>query len=103
MPQRVYQVEFTVSGASDKEVDEVVKEMVAAAEAEEPGTLVYAWFRAQDDPKRFRVIEVYEDEAAQERHLKGPLMRKAARRLQPFMDAGGTGSAFVRVAAKGLA
>lgn len=98
----VVRADFTMRSLSRAEADEVVAAMVAAAEEEEPGTLVYAWFRHRDDPSRWSVLEVYEDEAAQQRHLKGPLMRVASAPLATAIDEGGVATPLERVAAKGV-
>src|ERR1700712_272006 len=98
----VVRADFTMKTLTEEEADAVVAGMIAAAEAEEPGTLVYAWFRHRDDPKRWSVLEVYESEAAQKAHLRGPLMRVASAPLATAIDEGGVGTALQWVHAKGI-
>jgi quinol monooxygenase YgiN len=99
----VVRADFTMADAPGEDIDAIVSGLVAAAEAEEPGTLVYAWYRHVDDPSRWSVLEVYEDEHAQHRHLQGPRMRSASKRLGALIDfAGGTTTRLVAVAGKGV-
>ncbi len=98
----VVRADFTMNTLSDEEADAVVAGMIEAAEAEEPGTLVYAWFRHRDDPKRWSVLEVYESEQAQKAHLRGPLMRKASAPLATAIDEGGVATPLHWVHAKGI-
>jgi quinol monooxygenase YgiN len=99
----VYFAEFTMGEVSDEEIEAILAGVVAAAEEEEPGTLVYAWYRHVDDPSRWTVVEVYENEAAQQLHLKGPRMLKATKRLADLIDfATGTGTQMTAVAGKGV-
>jgi quinol monooxygenase YgiN len=98
----VYFAEFTMGEVSDDEIDAIIAGVVAAAEEEEPGTLVYAWYRHVDDPSRWTVIEVYEDEAAQQLHLKGPKMLRATKRLADLIDfTSGTGTKMTAIGGKG--
>ncbi|MFI5053230.1 MAG: putative quinol monooxygenase [Acidimicrobiia bacterium] len=88
---------------TDEDVEAIVAATVAAVEEEEPGTLVYAWYRHVDDPSRWTVLEVYEDEAAQLLHLRGPRVRAASRRLGELIDfANGTATRMLAVAGKGV-
>lgn len=98
----VVRADFTLEGVTEAEADEIVAAMVAGAEADEPGTLVYAWFRHVDDPARWSVLEVYEDDAAQKQHLRGPTIKVAAKRLGPHIAEGGVATVLLGVAAKGI-
>lgn len=98
----VVRADFSLEGVSEAEADEIVAAMVAGAEADEPGTLVYAWFRHAEDRSRWSVLEVYEDEAAQKRHLRGPTIKEAAKRLGPLIAEGGVATTLLGVAAKGI-
>jgi quinol monooxygenase YgiN len=91
--------QFTLATVSEEEAEAFAKAMVAAAEEEEPGTLVYAWFRDADDPTKWFALEIYEDEEAAGRHLRGPRM-KEVRRTAPTPVGGG--NRLIPVAAKGL-
>jgi quinol monooxygenase YgiN len=99
----VVAAEFHMSDAPDEDVEAIVAGVVAAAEEEEPGTLVDAWYRHVDDPSRWTVLEVYEDESAQRLHLRGPRMRAASRWLGELIDfPNGTATMMHAVAAKGI-
>jgi quinol monooxygenase YgiN len=99
----VVRADFTMASLADDEADAIVGGMIEAAEAEEPGTLVYAWFRHREDRTRWSVLEVYADEAAQKRHLRGPLMRVASAPLATAIDEGGVATPLEWVHAKGIA
>lgn len=99
----VVTADFHMADAPGEDVEAIVAGVVAAAEEEEPGTLVYAWYRHVDDPSRWTVLEVYEDESAQQLHLRGPRMRAATRRLGELIDfPNGTATVMRAVAAKGI-
>jgi quinol monooxygenase YgiN len=99
----VYFAEFKMGEVSDEEIEAIIAGVVEAAEEEEPGTLVYAWYRHVDDPSRWTVVEVYEDEAAQQLHLKGPKMLRATKRLADLIDfASGTGTKMTAIGGKGV-
>jgi quinol monooxygenase YgiN len=94
--------DFRMHDAPD-DIEAIIAGVVAAAEEEEPGTLVYAWHRHLDDPTRWTVLEMYEDEAAQQAHLRGPRMRAATSRLAELIDfANGTATPMRAVAGKGV-
>jgi quinol monooxygenase YgiN len=99
----VVRADFTMKSLSDEEADAIVAGMIEAVEAEEPGTLVYAWFRHRDDRTRWSVLEIYEDDAALKLHLRGPLMRVASKPLATAIDEGGIGTPLEWVHAKGIA
>jgi quinol monooxygenase YgiN len=102
-PKVVVRADFTMADAEPGEIEKVVAGIVAAAEAEEPGTLVYAWYRHLEDPSRWSVLEVYEDQSALERHLKGPQMRAASKRLGELIDfPNGTTTRMEAIAGKGV-
>ena len=99
----VVRADFTMGDVSADEIEAIIAGVIAAVEEEEPGTLVYAWYRHVEDPSRWTVLEVYEDEAAQLLHLKGPRMRAATKRLGELIDfANGTATRMVSVGAKGV-
>jgi quinol monooxygenase YgiN len=95
--------DFTIEGAPAEEIEAAVVALVAAVEEEEPGTLVYAWYRHVDDPRRWTVFEVYEDAEAAGRHFAGRLVRTAARALSGRLDHdGGVSTKLEAIAAKGV-
>jgi quinol monooxygenase YgiN len=95
--------DFHMNDAPD-DIEAIIAGVVAAAEEEEPGTLVYAWHRHLDDPGHWTVLEMYESETAQQAHLRGPLMRAATSKLSELIDfANGTATPMKAVAGKGIA
>jgi quinol monooxygenase YgiN len=104
MARLVGLAEFTMAEAPAEEIEAVVDAMVAAVVEEEPGTLVYAWYRHVDEPNRWTVLEVYADEVAQQAHLKGPKVRAASKPLGTLIDMEqGGGFRMEAIAGKGVA
>jgi quinol monooxygenase YgiN len=99
MPRVCALADFSLASVSEDEAEAFARAIVAAAEEEEPGTLVYAWFRDANDPTHWFALEIYEDEEAAKRHLRGPRM-KEVRRGAPTPE--GKGSVLVPIASKGL-
>ncbi len=98
----VVRADFQMKDAPD-DIDAIVANLVATAEEEEPGTLVYAWFRHVDDLSRWSVIEMYKDQAALDAHLRGPRMRVASSPLADLIDfASGVSTPMSAIAAKGM-
>lgn len=50
------------------------RQMVESVEKNEPGTLVYAFHRLQDDPSEIVFWEAYADDAAFKNHMSTPHM-----------------------------
>jgi quinol monooxygenase YgiN len=101
VPRLALMIEIETEGA-EAEVDAAVEAYVAAATAEEPGTLVYAWARRHDDPNKLVVWELYEDEAAFEQHFKGPKMTAAREGFSAMVKGRGELVRMTPIAAKGL-
>lgn len=66
--------------AKDGRGDEVIAafERARQAVAAEPGTLLYALHRNQNNPNVFYVTELYEDQAALDAHMAGEAMQALA-------------------------
>ena len=62
-------------------------QLVAAVKAEEPGARMYQLVRSATDVGDYRVMEVYEDQAALDRHMGSEHFKAAGRDLQVFMTA----------------
>ena len=63
------------------ELLELLRELVDAAAAEEPGTLVYVMHEAADDPDTVVSYELFADEAALEAHKESPVVAAVMPRL----------------------
>jgi quinol monooxygenase YgiN len=70
------------------ELLEVLRELVAAAGADEPGTLVYVMHEAADDPDLVVSYELFADEAALEAHQASPIVASVMPRLRPLVAEG---------------
>ena len=60
-------------GKEDEAVEKMTK-MVEAVKANEPGALIYAFHRVQDDPSEMVFFEVYADDDAFKAHTSTPHM-----------------------------
>jgi autoinducer 2-degrading protein len=70
------------------ELLELLRELVDAAAAEEPGTLVYVMHEAADDPDTVVSYELFADEAALEAHKESPVVAAVMPRLGPLVAEG---------------
>jgi quinol monooxygenase YgiN len=95
--------QFSMGDAPFEEIDAEVAKLVEAVNQEEPGTLVYAWYRHRDEPTRWTVVEVYTDEDAMKLHLRGPKVKGTGPRLRGLIDfESGHATSLERIAAKGM-
>jgi quinol monooxygenase YgiN len=67
---------------------EVLRELVDAAAADEPGTLVYVMHEADDDPDTVVSYELFADEAALDAHKASPTVAAVMPRLGPLIAVG---------------
>jgi len=70
------------------ELLELLRELVDAAAAEEPGTLVYVMHEAADHPDTVVSYELFADEAALEAHKGSPVVAAVMPRLGPLVAEG---------------
>ena len=70
------------------ELLELLRELVDAASAGEPGTLVYVMHEAADDPDTVVSYELFADEAALETHKASPVVVGVMPRLGPLVAEG---------------
>ena len=70
------------------ELLELLRELVEAAAADEPGTLVYVMHEAADDPDTVVSYELFADEAALEAHKGSPVVAAVMPRLGPLVAEG---------------
>ncbi|MDQ1509008.1 MAG: hypothetical protein QOG50_852 [Actinomycetota bacterium] len=67
---------------------EVLRELVDAAAADEPGTLVYVMHEVDDDPDTVVSYELFADEAALDAHKASPTVAAVMPRLGPLIAVG---------------
>jgi quinol monooxygenase YgiN len=95
--------QFSMGDAPFEEIEAEVAKLLDAVKQEEPGTLVYAWYRHRDEPTRWTVVEVYADEDAMKLHLRGPKVKATGPRLRGLIDfESGHTTPLERIAAKGM-
>ena len=70
------------------ELLELLRELVDAAAAGEPGTLVYAMHEAADDPDTVVSYELFADDAAIEAHKASPAVAAVMPRLGALVAEG---------------
>ena len=70
------------------ELLELLRELVDAAAAEEPGTLVYVMHEAADHPDTVVSYELFADEAVLEAHKGSPVVAAVMPRLGPLVAEG---------------
>jgi quinol monooxygenase YgiN len=70
------------------ELLELLRELVDAAAADEPGTLVYVMHEAADDPDTVVSYELFASEAALEAHKASPVVASVMPRLGPLVADG---------------
>ena len=66
----------------------LLRELVDAAESDEPGTLVYVMHEAVDDPDVVVSYEVFADEAALDAHKASPAVASVMPRLDALLAEG---------------
>ena len=61
--------------------------MVAAVKANEAGAVIYQLAKARDEPRTYKVLEVYADEAAVEAHRTSDHYKAGGRILRDLVEA----------------
>ena len=61
--------------------------MVAAVKANEAGNVMYRLARSRDEPRTYKVLEIYADEAAVETHRTSEHYKAGGRALRDLVDA----------------
>ena len=63
-----------------------IAEMTAKVREHEPGVIYYDFFRSEDDPEIYVVIEIYRDQAALDDHWKTDFIRPILARTKPLVE-----------------
>lgn len=69
-----------------EEFEAVVKQLMAAVRANEPGNQVYQFARSRSEPNVYKVLEIYADQDAVAAHRGAEHFRTLGRQMGPFMD-----------------
>jgi quinol monooxygenase YgiN len=77
---------FTVAEANAAAFEAAAGELVAATRANEPGTRLYTLVRSAKDPTQYRMMELYEDQAAVDAHMASDWFKAAGPKLGPLLD-----------------
>ena len=68
------------------EFEAVVKQLMAAVRANEPGNKVYQFARSRTEPNVYKVLEIYADQDAIATHRGAEHFRTLGRQMGAFMD-----------------
>jgi len=76
---------LTIKPEQNQAFEHVMKQLVKAVLANEPGCLFYALHQSRDDSQTYIVLEQYENEAALIAHPKTAHYRDFGQQMAPFM------------------
>jgi quinol monooxygenase YgiN len=62
-----------------------MRELVSATRANEPGVTIYQFCRSQKAPDTYVVMELYQDQATLDAHMKSDWFRAAGPKLAPCL------------------
>ena len=65
--------------------EQAMGELVAATRGNEPGVKVYQFCRSRKDANTYIVMELYQDQATLDAHMKSDWFRAAGPKLQPCL------------------
>ena len=71
----------------EAEFEAVFAETAAAVRANEPGNSLYQLTRSRTEPRTYKVLEIYADDAAVEAHRGSDHYRAGGRKLRDLVDA----------------
>lgn len=84
---KVLIAELTARDGAESEVRAILAEYAISVRAE-PGNQVFECYQTDDEPRRFVVYEIYDDEAAFQKHLSAPLNAEINDRLSSVTEGG---------------
>lgn len=79
---------FRINEGKETEAEKAIKDMVSAVEANEPGALLYAMNRSQQDPLEVHVFEMYKDQEAAAAHAGSEHMAAFRQHFRDVFDGG---------------
>ena len=71
---------------SEAEFEHVFAEMTAQVKANEPGNLMYQLTRSRTSPRTYKVMEMYDDQAAFEAHGSSAHYKEGGRKLRDLVE-----------------
>ena len=71
----------------EAEFEQVFLEMTAQVKAREPGNRMYQLTRSRTEPRTYKVLEMYADQAAFEAHGASDHYKDGGRKLRDLVDA----------------
>jgi quinol monooxygenase YgiN len=77
---------FTVAEANAEAFEAVANALVAATRANEPGVKLYTLVRNGKEPTQYRMMELYDDQAAVDSHMASEWFKAAGPKLGPLLD-----------------
>lgn len=78
-------VTIKIKEGTNAAFEAVVKELMAAVRANEPGNLLYQFCKSRTDASTYIVMEIYADQAALEAHGKTDHFRTIGAKMGPSM------------------
>ena len=70
----------------EAEFEQVFAEMTAGVKANEPGNRMYQLTRSRTEPRLYKVLEMYDDQAALEAHGASDHYREGGRKLRDLVE-----------------
>jgi len=79
-------VTMTVAPESQSAFEAAMLEMARASRENEPGVKLYQLCKSREDPALYRLLEMYEDQAALDSHLKTVWYKAAGPVVGPLLS-----------------
>ena len=73
-----------VTEGAGAEAEGVLREIATTVKANEPGMIIYQIFRSRTEANCYKVLEIYQDQAALEAHRANPALKGLVPRLGEF-------------------
>lgn len=70
----------------ESEFEQVFAEMTAQVKAKEPGNQMYQLTRSRTEPRTYKVLEMYDDQAAFEAHGSSEHYKAGGRKLRDLVE-----------------
>ena len=78
---------LTVQDGKGAEFEPIFRELTAKVRANEPGNVLYQLTKSRTDANVYKVMELYQDQAAVEAHGKTDYFKELGRKMSPCMAA----------------
>jgi quinol monooxygenase YgiN len=76
-----------VKPGTEAEFEQVFAELTAQVRANEPANQVYQLTRSRSEPRTYKVLEIYEDDAALETHRTSEHYKAGGRKMRELAEA----------------